>query len=77
MRDIGSKFLNNIEISAQGAVYIVLQLPMGKASCQFIFIDTSPPEERVELLKPINDMKIRTMTRKTSISRWWFNRKIL
>jgi len=28
VRDIGSKFLNNVEISAQEAVYIVLQLPM-------------------------------------------------
>ena len=50
LRDIGSKFLNNVEISAQEAVYIVLQLPMRKASRQVIFINTSPPEERVELL---------------------------
>ena len=28
VRDIGSKFLNNVEISAQEAVYIILQLPM-------------------------------------------------
>ena len=28
VRDIGSKFFNNVEISAQEAVYIVLQLPM-------------------------------------------------
>lgn len=32
VRDIGSKFVNNVEISAQEAVYIVLQLPMRKAS---------------------------------------------
>ena len=57
VRDIGSKFLNNVEISAQEAVYIVLQLPMRKASRQVIFINTSPPEERVELLKPINEIK--------------------
>ena len=38
-------------------MYIVLQLPMRKASRQVIFINTSPPEERVELLKPINDIK--------------------
>ena len=30
--DIGNKFLNNVEISAQEAVYIVLQLPMKKSS---------------------------------------------
>ena len=38
VRDIGSKFVNNVEISAQEAVYIVLQLPMRKASRQVIFI---------------------------------------
>ena len=57
VRDIGSKFLNNVEISAQEAVYIVLQLPMRKASRQIIFINTSPPDERVELLKPIDDIE--------------------
>ena len=57
VRDIGSKFLNNVEVSAQEAVYIVLQLPMRKASREIIFINTSPPAERVELLKPINDIE--------------------
>ena len=57
MRDIGSKFLNNVEISAQEAVYIVLQLPMRKASRQVVFINTSPPSERVTLLKPLSDIK--------------------
>ena len=57
VRDIGSKFLNNVEISAQEAVYIVLQLPMRKSSRQIIFINTSPPDERVQLLKPRDDIK--------------------
>ena len=57
VRDIGSKFVNNVEISAQEAVYIVLQLLMKKASRQIVLINTSPPEERVELLKPIDDIK--------------------
>ena len=57
VRDIGSKFLNNVEISAQEAVYITLQLPMRKVSRQIIFINTSPPDERVEFLKPIEDIK--------------------
>ena len=56
VRDIGSIFLNNVEISAQEAVYILLQLPMRKASRQVIFINTSPPEETVKLLKPIDDI---------------------
>ena len=57
VRDIGSKFLNNVEFSAQEAVYIVLQLPIRKSSRQIIFINTSPPNERVELLKPMDDIK--------------------
>ena len=47
VRDIGNKFLNNIEISAQEAVYITLQLPMRKSSHQVVFINTSPPEDRI------------------------------
>ena len=56
VRDIGNKFLNNVEISAQEAVYILLQLAMRKSSRQVIFINTSTPEDRVRLLKPISDI---------------------
>ena len=56
VRDIGNKFLNSVEISAQEAVYIVLQLPTKKSSHQVIFINTAPPNERVQLLKPINNI---------------------
>ena len=52
VRIIGNKFLNNIEVSAQEAVYILLQLPMRKASRTVVFVNTGPPEERVSLLKP-------------------------
>ena len=38
VRDIGNKFLNSVEISAQEVVYVVLQLPMRKASRSVIFI---------------------------------------
>ena len=54
LRTIGGKFLNSVELSAQEASYILLQLPMKKASRQVIFVNTSPPEERVFLLKPIH-----------------------
>ena len=57
VRDIGNKFLNSVEISAQEAVYVVLQLPMRKASRSVIFINTSPPVERVELLKPLSKIE--------------------
>ena len=44
-RDIGNKFLNSIEISAQEAIYVILQLPMRKSSRNVVFINTSPPPE--------------------------------
>lgn len=43
-------------LNAQEAVYIVLQLHFRKASWQIIFISTSP-DNRVELLKPIDDVE--------------------
>ena len=47
-----------MEISAQEAVYIVLQLPMlRKSSPQMVLVNTSPPEDRVKLLKCLNDIK--------------------
>ena len=50
VRDIGNRFLNSVEISAQEAVYILLQLPMRKSSREVVFVNTSPPEDRVQLL---------------------------
>ena len=47
VRDIGSTLVNNVEISAQEAVYSILQLPLTKPSQQIVFINTSPPDERV------------------------------
>ena len=47
-----------MEISAQEAVYIILQLPMRKSSREVVFINnTSPPDERVQLLKPISEIE--------------------
>ena len=57
VRDIGNKFLNSVEMSAQEAVYLILQLPMRKSSRSVIFVNTSPPAERVELLKPLAEIE--------------------
>ena len=57
VRDIGNKFLNSVEISAQEAVYIILQLPMRKSSRNVIFVNTSPPAERVDLLKLLSEIE--------------------
>ncbi|XP_078349889.1 uncharacterized protein LOC144634728 [Oculina patagonica] len=58
VRDIGNKFLNSVEISAQEAVYIVLQLPMRRSSREVVFINTALPDERVHLLKSIDDIQL-------------------
>ena len=52
LRAVGNKSLNAVEISAQEACYILLQLCMRKSSRQVVFVNTNLPEERVFLLKP-------------------------
>ena len=51
VRIIGNKFLNNVEVTAQEAVYLLLQLPLKRCSRQVVFVNTNPPDERVYLLK--------------------------
>ncbi|KAJ8050135.1 hypothetical protein HOLleu_03215 [Holothuria leucospilota] len=53
VRHMGNKFLNHVELSAQEAVYLVLQMSLRKAIRQFVIINTSPPEDRTVLLKPL------------------------
>ncbi len=57
VRDIENKFLNSVEISAQEAVYIILQLSMRKSSRNVVFFNTSPAAEWVELLKPLSEIE--------------------
>ena len=49
VRDMGNKFLNNVEISAQENIYNVWWLPMRKSSCLVVFVNTSPLKDRVKL----------------------------
>ena len=56
VRIIGNKFVNNVEVSAQEAVYQLLQMPLKRSSRQVVFLNTSPPEERVYLLKSNLDL---------------------
>ncbi|XP_070203476.1 uncharacterized protein [Littorina saxatilis] len=58
VRIIANKFLNHCEISAQEAVYLLLQLPMCRSSRDVIFVNTSPPEERVVLLKSLSSLQV-------------------
>ena len=56
-RHISNCFTNGVEISAQEAVYILLGMPLRQSSRQVVFINTSPPEERVRLLKPMHEIQ--------------------
>ena len=51
-RIIANKFINSVEISAQEATYLLLQLPLKRSSRQVFFLNTSPPKDRIFLLKP-------------------------
>ena len=57
VRHIGNKFLNAVEISAQEAVYLVLQMPLRRSSREFQFINTFDPDERTFLLKSMDEFK--------------------
>ena len=52
-----SELLRKAVQEAQEAVYVVLQLFMRKASRSVVFINTSSPAERVELLKPLSEIE--------------------
>lgn len=47
VRHIGNKFLNAVEMSAQEAEYLVLQMPLRRSFRDFQFINTSDPDERL------------------------------
>ena len=57
VRHIGNKFLNAVEVSAQEAVCVVLQMALRKTSREFQFIITSNPLERTYLLKTLEKIK--------------------
>lgn len=46
VRHIGNKFLNAVEVSAQEAVYLVLQMPLRRASREVQFVNTSVIQQR-------------------------------
>ena len=45
-------FSNCVEVSAQEAAYLDLQIPLTKCTRDIVFVNTSVPEERIFLLKP-------------------------
>lgn len=57
LRKVGSVFLNTREVSAQEVVYRLLSIPLKQFSRKVIFVNTSPREQRVSMLKPIAQIK--------------------
>ena len=57
VRRIGNQFLSHVEIGAQEAAYLVLQMPLRKSSREVIFIDTSEAEKRTVLLQSYSSLK--------------------
>ena len=52
VRHIGNVFSNCVEVSAQEAVYLDLQMHLTKCTRGIVFVNTSVPEERIYILKP-------------------------
>lgn len=57
VRKIGNQFLSHVEIGAQEAVYLVLQMPLRKCTRSVVFIDRNSAEKRVALLKSFTDLQ--------------------
>ena len=57
LRKIANVFLNSNLMSSQEAAYCLLSLPLSKSSRQVIFINTSPRQERVAMLKRKEHLK--------------------
>ena len=54
LRKVGSAVLNHREVSAQEAVYCILSIPMKQLSRTVVFVDTSPKNNRIGVLKDLN-----------------------
>ena len=57
VKRLGSVFLSHRELSAQEAVYRILSLALKMLSRKVVFINTSPKEDRVSLLKPAKQLE--------------------
>ena len=57
VRHIGNKFINAVEVSAQEAAYLILQLSMSTKSRKCEFVSTNPQSERTFLLKTKKELE--------------------
>lgn len=58
LKQVGGKFVNSVEMSAQEAAYIILGLPMKKASRVVRFVNTNLPQDRVFLVKAYSELSV-------------------
>ena len=57
VRSIGNVFLSHVEVGAQEAVYLILQMPLRRSSRQVVFVNTNSEENRISLIKSEADLK--------------------
>ena len=57
VRHIGNYFANSVETCAQEAIYLLIQIPLTKATRQVVFINTSQTEKRTFLLRQTSSLK--------------------
>jgi len=51
LRAVGNKFLTHVEVGAQEAAYLILQMHLKQSSRKVLFINTTSPENRLVLIK--------------------------
>ncbi|XP_060571280.1 uncharacterized protein LOC132729522 [Ruditapes philippinarum] len=57
VRRIGNQFLSSVEIGAQEAVYLTLQMPLRRCTRDIVYVDSNKPDERTSLIKPLTELK--------------------
>lgn len=57
VRRIGNQFLTSVEIGAQEAAFLVLQMPLRKSTRDVIYVDTNKPDNRTSLIKSVSNLK--------------------
>lgn len=57
VRRIGNQFLSHVEIGAQEAAYLILQMHLRQSTREVVFIDTNPADQRTVLLKSFTALK--------------------
>lgn len=57
VRRIGNQFLSHVEIGAQEAAYLILQMHLRQSTRDVVFFDTNPADQRTVLLKSFTALK--------------------